>query len=130
MWNGTAWDVLASDAHPIALNDVTDVTTSNKVLGDGDILRYDSAKGRWQAVSVNFGVDDINELDIASPLNNQILIYDGTTQKWKNSPLSLSINALTDVDVANPALYNVITMGWFFLEEIHLYHLMNLKMLM
>ena len=118
----------------VALDDLTDVDITT--ASNGQVLTYDATNSEWVNATPSTGTtvvanpsgtatdsinkiqvdntiysiaDELNELSdiaISSPTDNQILKYNSTSQKWENTnPTSVIVDLddLTDVDITSPA---------------------------
>ena len=132
----------------IALDDLTDVDLIN--ASDGQVLTYDANSSEWinatpstgttvvanpsgtatdsiNKIQVNSTIysiadelDELSDVAISSPTNNQILKYNSTSQKWENTNIptpAIGLDDLTDVDISTPTngqvlKYNSTSQKW------------------
>jgi len=69
-----------------SISDLRDVDTTN--ISDGYILTWNEDELKWKAVELVTRLNDILDIQITNPSNNDILIYDYNTENWINSTLS------------------------------------------
>ena len=100
--------MVGNDQISVAINDVTDLVTTNKTLEDGDIVRYDFAKTRWEAYQLTF--DGLPDVVLSTPADGQVLVFDGVNNEWINETLVSRFDDLEDVVVNNPQANDII--GW------------------
>ena len=108
LWDGGKWDMVGNNQISIALNDVTDLVTTNKVLEDGDILRYDLNKSRWEAS--NLDLSSLPDFNVTNPSDYQYMVYDAANNEWVNETVIGRFDKLDDVAVLNPVPNDIL--GW------------------
>lgn len=77
-----------------SISDLRDVDTTN--ISDGYILTWNEDELKWKAVELVTRLNDILDIQITDPSDNDVLIYDYNTESWINSTLSAAGIATTD----------------------------------
>jgi hypothetical protein len=77
--SGISWSAIPNQS--IALDDLTDVNLTTLI--NGDVVTYDSTNDEWTNASVPRNIDDLGDVAIISPANNDVLKYSGGS--WINS---------------------------------------------
>src|SRR5690606_31966573 len=71
---------------------------------DGQLLSYQSSSSKWipSTISLDKALDDLTDVTISNPTDDQYLRYDGSG--WVNETVSTaaSLDDLTDVTITNP----------------------------
>ena len=87
----------------ISIDDLNDVLIYEGVLSNRQYIGYDSDLTVWRNIDYVDNLEDLSNVTISSPSEDQILTYNGT--EWVNKSFQLNnfdLNALTDVEVTNP----------------------------
>lgn len=90
-----------------SISDLRDVDTTN--ISDGYILTWNEDELKWKAVELVTRLNDILDIQITNPSNNDILIYDYNTENWINSTLSAA--GISTVDHLHDNRYLKLTGG-------------------
>lgn len=90
-----------------SISDLRDVDTTN--ISDGYILTWNEDELKWKAVELVTRLNDILDIQITNPSNNDILIYDYNTENWINSTLSAA--RISTVDHLHDNRYLKLTGG-------------------
>lgn len=90
-----------------SISDLRDVDTTN--ISDGYILTWNEDELKWKAVEPLTRLNDILDIQITNPSNNDILIYDYNTESWINSTLSAA--GISTVDHLHDNRYLKLTGG-------------------
>lgn len=88
------------------LIDLTGDTVSANSLLAGEVAHDSRGEQIVGVVSVPDDLNDLSDVNITSPANDQVLKYDSTTSKWVNGTGggggSSTLAGLTDVDLTTP----------------------------
>ena len=57
----------------------------------------------YTAASATSALEDITDVNIESPSNNQVLKYNSTTEQWENGTPASSLSTLSDTTISSPA---------------------------
>jgi hypothetical protein len=90
-------------------------------ISDKEILSYNSALSKWEAVGIETlvqlsqNLEDLNDTDLSNISNKDMLVYNSTSSKWENRELFLS--DIKNVDLTNLSnkgylRYNTVTSKW------------------
>jgi len=90
-----------------SISDLRDVDTTN--ISDGYILTWNEDELKWKAVEPLTRLNDILDIQITDPSDNDILIYDYNTESWINSTLSAA--GISTVDHLHDNRYLKLTGG-------------------
>ena len=90
-----------------SISDLRDVDTTN--ISDGYILTWNEDELKWKAVELVTRLNDILDIQITDPSDNDILIYDYNTESWINSTLSAA--GISTVDHLHDNRYLKLTGG-------------------
>lgn len=108
---------LVNELQTISINELVDVDTTG--VSDSNVLVWSSAQSAFVPadssslnVSVNMGLEDLNNVDEASVINatdGQILIFNETTGNFEVSDNTMSILELSDVNASSIESGQVLT---------------------
>ena len=80
------------------IGDLNDV--DNTDIGDGKFLQYNATSGKHEYVSSSAtvsAIEDIGDVTITSPTDNQVLSYDSATTTWTNQTVAGGVTSHTDL---------------------------------
>ena len=78
VWDGSIWiDRI------LVISDLTDVNTTG-VSTVNKYLVWNDGAGEWQADTITAELDELDNVTIVTPLNEQVLTYETSSSKWKN----------------------------------------------
>jgi cytoskeletal protein CcmA (bactofilin family) len=77
-FNGSTW---ANDQIDLS-TDTTGNYVQSLIAGDGIIISNNSGEGSTPTISVDISLNDLNNVNIPLPGDNQVLIYDADTSSW------------------------------------------------
>jgi len=77
-FNGSTW---ANDQIDLS-TDTTGNYVQSLIAGDGIIISNNSGEGSTPTISANISLNDLNNVNIPLPGDNQVLIYDADTSSW------------------------------------------------
>ena len=84
------------------LDDLTDVSLASPT--NGQVLTFNN--NEWKNESI--GVDDLDDIVITNPADDDGLVYDSTSQKWKNKQI------VQKNQISNP---NLLDNPWFIINQ-------------
>ena len=102
-------------------NITNDFTTDSRFIEGSGVfcpagtnIAWVSASSKWDILSVmKIGsIDDLTDVSITTPSNNQVLTYDSNSGEWKNANAqagATSLNGLTDVTITSATDGQVLT---------------------
>lgn len=87
----------------ISIDNLNDVLISEQSLSNRQIIAYDPNLSIWRNTNYVDNINDLTDVTLDNPSQDQILSYNGT--KWTNKTFEINnfdLNALTDVEVSEP----------------------------
>lgn len=99
LFNGTDW-VNGNIPHPTRLEQLRDDVDLDTPL-NGEVLMYDGTNWINSTAVVVDVLDDLDDVELNSPRDDQFLRYDIAEARWKNQTVKIPLNIL-DLEDVNP----------------------------